>query len=184
MASFTSTICTGATSFSSRLCIPPAALLHFWRRRHTFSSYRPAPLKLSHFLGASKISLPTVKPKFIGWRSVCTRADGRSDQICEAEQVQRSHAAGGTVGKFQKRLRIADIKAGPAQGLERVGQCLSVRGWVRTCRVQRSITFIEACLVFLKLLICRFDFNLPIPGDEFSKVSRNLGPYFSYTSDS
>ncbi|XP_057872736.2 asparagine--tRNA ligase, chloroplastic/mitochondrial isoform X2 [Cryptomeria japonica] len=143
MASFTSTICTGATSFSSRLCIPPAALLHFWRRRHTFSSYRPAPLKLSHFLGASKISLPTVKPKFIGWRSVCTRADGRSDQICEAEQVQRSHAAGGTVGKFQKRLRIADIKAGPAQGLERVGQCLSVRGWVRTCRVQRSITFIE-----------------------------------------
>lgn len=47
------------------------------------------------------------------------------------------------VGKFRKRLRIVDIKGGPDEGLDRLGQNLVVKGWVRTLRVQSSVTFIE-----------------------------------------
>ncbi|KAH9321001.1 hypothetical protein KI387_015640 [Taxus chinensis] len=144
MAGFTSTVCYGATSFSSRLCTPSLARLHFWRHRHTFSACSSSPLKLAIFLGVSCMKAQQyVKPKFIGWRSACIRADGRNDQICEEQQSERPYAAAPTVRKFQKRLRIADVNGGPEQGLERIGERLSVRGWVRTCRMQRSITFIE-----------------------------------------
>lgn len=47
------------------------------------------------------------------------------------------------VGKFRKRFRIVDIKGGPDEGLDRVGQNFVVKGWVRTLRVQSSVTFIE-----------------------------------------
>ncbi|KAG2679937.1 hypothetical protein I3760_11G073800 [Carya illinoinensis] len=47
------------------------------------------------------------------------------------------------IGEFRKKLRIVDIKAGPDEGLGRVGQTLVVMGWVRTLRVQSSVTFIE-----------------------------------------
>lgn len=49
----------------------------------------------------------------------------------------------GSVPAFQKRLRIADIKGGPQGGLERVGEYMLVRGWVRTCRSQKAFAFIE-----------------------------------------
>jgi hypothetical protein len=49
----------------------------------------------------------------------------------------------GSVPAFQKRLRIADIKGGPQGGLERVGEYMLVRGWVRTCRSQKTFAFIE-----------------------------------------
>jgi hypothetical protein len=60
----------------------------------------------------------------------------------------------GSVPAFQKRLRIADIKGGPQGGLERVGEYMLVRGWVRTCRSQKTFAFIEvrsslsSCLSF------------------------------------
>ncbi|XP_052209383.1 asparagine--tRNA ligase, chloroplastic/mitochondrial [Diospyros lotus] len=47
------------------------------------------------------------------------------------------------VGEFRKRLRIVDIKGGPDEGLDRLGQTLVVQGWVRTLRGQSSVTFIE-----------------------------------------
>ncbi|KAL8160326.1 hypothetical protein V2J09_001863 [Rumex salicifolius] len=52
---------------------------------------------------------------------------------------------GGTekVGQFRRKLRVADVKAGPDEGLDRLGQTLVVSGWVRTIRVQSSVTFIE-----------------------------------------
>jgi hypothetical protein len=52
----------------------------------------------------------------------------------------------GSVPAFQKRLRIADIKGGPQGGLERVGEYMLVRGWVRTCRSQKTFAFIEVRL--------------------------------------
>lgn len=36
-----------------------------------------------------------------------------------------------------------DIKGGPEEGVDKLGQDLTVRGWVRTVRVQSSVTFIE-----------------------------------------
>lgn len=56
---------------------------------------------------------------------------------------ENADAAGGKVGEFRKRLRIVHIKGGPNEGLERLGQYLVVRGWVRTIRMQSSVTFIE-----------------------------------------
>ena len=46
-------------------------------------------------------------------------------------------------GEFRKKLRIGDVKDGPDEGLERLGQTLVVDGWVQTLRVQSSFTFIE-----------------------------------------
>ncbi|XP_077235431.1 class II aminoacyl-tRNA and biotin synthetases superfamily protein [Tasmannia lanceolata] len=64
---------------------------------------------------------------------------------------------GEKVRKFQKRLKIVDIKGGPEEGLDRLGQNLIVRGWVRTCRVQSSVTFIElndgSCLSNMQCVI-------------------------------
>eukprot|EP00252_Welwitschia_mirabilis_P004056 TRINITY_DN1421_c0_g1_i1.p1 TRINITY_DN1421_c0_g1~~TRINITY_DN1421_c0_g1_i1.p1 ORF type:complete len:566 (+),score=98.63 TRINITY_DN1421_c0_g1_i1:243-1940(+) len=48
-----------------------------------------------------------------------------------------------TVHKFQKRLRISDIVCCPEEDMGTYGRKISVRGWVRTCRVQKTITFIE-----------------------------------------
>lgn len=53
---------------------------------------------------------------------------------------------GERVGEFRKKLRIADVKGGPDEGLDRLGQTLVVQGWVRTIRVQSSVTFIEVTL--------------------------------------
>lgn len=47
------------------------------------------------------------------------------------------------VKKFRKRLRIVDIKGGVDEGLDRLGENLVVKGWIRTLRVQSSVTFIE-----------------------------------------
>lgn len=62
-----------------------------------------------------------------------------------------------SVGPFKKRLRIADIKGGPNEGLERVGEQMTVRGWVRTCRLQKSFTFLEvndgSCLSNLQCIV-------------------------------
>lgn len=47
------------------------------------------------------------------------------------------------VGEFRKKIKIVDIKGGPDEGLNLLGETVVVRGWVRTLRVQRSVTFIE-----------------------------------------
>jgi len=61
-------------------------------------------------------------------------------------------AGSGKVGEFRKRLRIVDIKGGHNEGLDRLGQNLVVRGWVRTIRMQSSVTFIEVGFSFWKFL--------------------------------
>lgn len=150
MAGFTSTICLAATSSSSRLRaskISNIVHLHFLHRR-LFHASSSAPLKLAHFSsarslrGASGIESQGLNPKSIYLRRACARADS-SVQVSEEQQCGSSPASSGTVGKFKKRLRIADIKGGPDQGLDRIGQSFSIRGWVRTCRAQKSVTFIE-----------------------------------------
>ncbi|KAK8964867.1 hypothetical protein KSP40_PGU015739 [Platanthera guangdongensis] len=64
---------------------------------------------------------------------------------------------GEEVRKFKKRLRIVDLKGGPDEGLGRVGQTITIRGWVRTCRIQSSVTFIEvndgSCLSNMQCVI-------------------------------
>ncbi|CAA3014979.1 asparagine--tRNA ligase, chloroplastic mitochondrial [Olea europaea subsp. europaea] len=47
------------------------------------------------------------------------------------------------VGEFRKKNKIVDIKGGPDEGLNLVGETVVVKGWVRTLRIQSSVTFIE-----------------------------------------
>ncbi|ONK55735.1 uncharacterized protein A4U43_C10F460 [Asparagus officinalis] len=69
-------------------------------------------------------------------RFLCTKT------LATAE-VKTSDVAVEKVREFKKRLRISEVKGGPDEGLDRLGQKLTVRGWVRTCRAQSSVTFIE-----------------------------------------
>ncbi|KAK6157978.1 hypothetical protein DH2020_005292 [Rehmannia glutinosa] len=50
---------------------------------------------------------------------------------------------GAKIREFRKKFKIVDIKGGADQGLNRLGETLVVRGWVRTLRAQSSVTFIE-----------------------------------------
>lgn len=65
-----------------------------------------------------------------------------SATVSSGEVVEKSKTES-SVGEFRKRLRIVDIKGGESEGLDKLGQTLTVRGWVRTLRVQSSVTFIE-----------------------------------------
>ncbi|XP_019447212.1 PREDICTED: asparagine--tRNA ligase, chloroplastic/mitochondrial-like [Lupinus angustifolius] len=47
------------------------------------------------------------------------------------------------VGDFRKKLKVVDIKGSPSQGLDFLGNTLFLNGWVRTLRIQSSVTFIE-----------------------------------------
>ncbi|PAN13951.1 hypothetical protein PAHAL_2G374500 [Panicum hallii] len=80
-------------------------------------------------------------------------ASGRRQSFCAAAQAS-AHApaaaaaaatgpAGEAVGEFRKRMRVADVKGGEDEGAAWVGKELAVRGWVRTCRAQRTVTFVE-----------------------------------------
>ncbi|KAL6508865.1 hypothetical protein OROHE_021424 [Orobanche hederae] len=50
---------------------------------------------------------------------------------------------GPKIREFRKKFKIVDVKCGEDQGLNLLGEILVVRGWVRTLRVQSSVTFIE-----------------------------------------
>lgn len=50
---------------------------------------------------------------------------------------------GAKIREFRRKLKIAEIKGGVDEGLNRLGETLVVRGWVRTLRAQSSVTFIE-----------------------------------------
>jgi len=50
--------------------------------------------------------------------------------------------SGSRVEQFRKKLRVSEIKEG--DGADVLGRDLVVQGWVRTLRLQSSVTFIEA----------------------------------------
>ena len=79
-----------------------------------------------------------------------------SSKVGEKDKDQKNSSSFKlSVGTFQKRLRVADIKGGTDEGLERVGQKMTVRGWVRTCRVQKTFAFLEVFLIHFISWNCR-----------------------------
>lgn len=66
-----------------------------------------------------------------------------SGEAIEKQKADSFYEKTQKVGDFRRRLKIADIKGGPNEGLDKLGQFLAVKGWVRTLRVQSSVTFIE-----------------------------------------
>ncbi|CAN0908493.1 Asparagine--tRNA ligase, chloroplastic/mitochondrial [Linum grandiflorum] len=80
-------------------------------------------------------------------RLFCSLISGALQQSGErltAEDVEQPGGGlGNRVGEFRKKLKVADVKGGPNEGLERVGQTVVVMGWVKTLRLQSSVTFME-----------------------------------------
>ncbi|KAK9274675.1 hypothetical protein L1049_021926 [Liquidambar formosana] len=119
-----------------KLTISPKSLTTFFRPlvlRHTYT--RP-------FL--SPVSLVHRRRSFCTLVSAGDLSPGEDAEKARTEPAEtQSVGEGEKVREFRKRLRINDIKGGPDEGLDRLGQTLVVKGWVRTTRVQSTVTFIE-----------------------------------------
>lgn len=99
-------------------------------------------IPVSFFYTTSSSSALSVSRK--NRRSLCTIVAGALSSGEAVEKIEKQGIEfGEKVGEFRKRLRVVDIKGGPDEGLDRLGQTLVVKGWVRTLRVQSSVTFIE-----------------------------------------
>ncbi|PKI39801.1 hypothetical protein CRG98_039846, partial [Punica granatum] len=111
---------------------PTLRLLSLYSRAST-------TLRTSHSLPPPFRSLPRR-------RCLCTVITGAlySGERTKRELVEKPRGElGERVGEFRRRLKIAEIKGKPDEGLGRVGQSIAVMGWVRTLRVQSSVTFME-----------------------------------------
>ena len=96
-------------------------------------------------------------------------ASGRRQRFCAAAHASTpapapaaaaTGAAGEAVGEFRKRLRVADVKGGEDEGAAWVGKELAVRGWVRTCRAQRTVTFVEVAQLQFRFALVLIIWNL------------------------
>ncbi|KAF8412424.1 hypothetical protein HHK36_000388 [Tetracentron sinense] len=115
-------------TLTNHLLFPP--LVHRYTRLHQFSRAR------------TDISI-SIRRCFCSVISG-SLSSGEAVETANLESIENMKLeTGEKVREFRKRLRIADIKGGPDEGLDRLGQKLVVRGWVRTLRVQSSVTFIE-----------------------------------------
>ncbi|KAJ0251258.1 Asparagine--tRNA ligase [Hirschfeldia incana] len=118
------------------------------------TTLRLTPFSTLRFLSSFPLSNPLFRPLrrslFEGLpanarrRCFCT-AVSQSPGSGEGKKVDNSYENrfGSRVGEFRRKLKIAEVKGGEDQGLGRVGQSLSIMGWVRTLRSQSSVTFIE-----------------------------------------
>ena len=130
------------TSTHRRSAMPAASL-----RLASFSTLR--------FLSFFPISNPSPYSLFRHRRRLLfedSAANARRRCFCTGTSVSASSSdgknnqgnrIGSKVGEFRRKLRVAEVKGGADEGLGRVGQSLSVMGWVRTLRSQSSVTFIE-----------------------------------------
>lgn len=82
-------------------------------------------------------SLPRRRRSFCTVVAAALHSGGTKPEISETWKAETR------AGEFRKKLKVVDIKGGPDEGLDRLGQTLVVTGWVRTFRVQSSVTFIE-----------------------------------------
>lgn len=148
--------------------------------RSLFSIACPAPVTLcnsavpflepnSNLSWHSKLNSPSrsrIAPgtNYLGNRLQCTSTTLAEGDIVQHEALSSPKAGQDeipsfhfSVGSFRKRLRIADIKGGPNDGLERVGENITVRGWIRTSRIQKTFTFLEindgSCLSNLQCIV-------------------------------
>ncbi|KAF3448331.1 hypothetical protein FNV43_RR09044 [Rhamnella rubrinervis] len=126
--------------------LAPATSLRFkpYSTLRCFSFYRTKIPKTRPFIFPP--ILPHTLQQACGRRGLCSVISGA---LHSGEAVERTKPEfvekwkGERVGEFRKKLRIADVNGGPDEGLDRLGQTLIVQGWVRTIRVQSSVTFIE-----------------------------------------
>lgn len=109
-------------------------------------------------LAALSFPLPRTAP-------LAATASGRRQSFCAAAQASApaaatTGAAAEAVGEFRKRIRVTDVKGGEDDGAAWVGKELAVRGWVRTCRAQRTVTFVEVAHLQLRFAMVSINWNL------------------------
>lgn len=124
----------GALSPATTLRLKPAVRF-FTHYRNFYSSFPPKLQRNS-----------TPAPYLCRRRRFCSVVSAAISSGEAVEKPKFDHVEGvktEQVREFRKRLRVADIKGGPDEGLDRVGETLVVRGWVRTVRAQSSVTFID-----------------------------------------
>ncbi|PON40656.1 Asparagine-tRNA ligase [Parasponia andersonii] len=126
----------GAASSTLRLKSPYCSTLCMF-------SFRSLPIPRA--ATRSLIFFPPNLPSSSGRSCFCSVISGalHSRERTKPDIPDKWSRSGSVVGDFRKKLRIADIKGGPEQGLDRLGQTLVLHGWVRTLRVQSTVTFIE-----------------------------------------
>ncbi|KAL3829891.1 hypothetical protein ACJIZ3_018693 [Penstemon smallii] len=122
--------------------ISPAAAATTLRLLRPFSSAAASP-SLFSLLHRPKLtaplylfSSPAISRQHRSFCSVVSSGESTISEPLEVENVAK-------IREFHKRLKIVDIKGGPDEGLNRLGETIVVRGWVRTLRAQSSVTFIE-----------------------------------------
>ncbi|XP_043812291.1 asparagine--tRNA ligase, chloroplastic/mitochondrial isoform X2 [Manihot esculenta] len=133
-----------ATPFRLRRCSTLRFFSSYTKSNPTIRPKIPQTLLKPHAL-PPKFPLPPHSSQH-NPRSFCTVISGalRSGEKTKLESVEDLRGEmGDRVGPFRKKLKIVDIKGGPDEGLDRVGQTLVVMGWVRTLRAQSSVTFME-----------------------------------------
>ncbi|KAM0935593.1 putative asparagine--tRNA ligase [Dioscorea sansibarensis] len=134
-------------SFSRTRALSAARLLLcFSSNPRTYLRRPRAPVHLpsspSPFISLRRCYIQGLSPdiSYPRWRCFCSgaavSAGAEVSKKAEAEVAEK-------VREFKKRLRIVDVKGGPDEGMEWIGKEIVIRGWVRTCRVQSSVTFIE-----------------------------------------
>ncbi|GER32780.1 asparagine--tRNA ligase [Striga asiatica] len=98
-------------------------------------------LRLSHHHSADPLLLAAISPHQRSCSSVVVSAATSSGEATKPQAVELGNGA--KIREFRKKFKIVDIKSGADEGLNRLGETLVVRGWVRTLRAQSSVTFIE-----------------------------------------
>ncbi|CAI9759453.1 unnamed protein product [Fraxinus pennsylvanica] len=119
-----------------RLIKPFSATALALRRLYIF--HRPKPtLSISLPTFSSISSFTAALP--LSRRTFCSLIPSAisSGEATKTETLEKK------VGEFRKKIKILDIKGGPDEGLNLLGETVVVKGWVRTLRVQSSVTFIE-----------------------------------------
>ncbi|XP_031502304.1 asparagine--tRNA ligase, chloroplastic/mitochondrial [Nymphaea colorata] len=151
-ASFYSVCFSSQSATALRYLLRSPGLLNPFLR-HQSTIFLPAPSSSPATLLGRFVLRARIAPETR--RCFCTSVS--TEEAAVTSDPQREIGAGERVRAFRKRLRIVDVKGGPDEGLDRVGQRLSVRGWVRTCRVQSTVTFIEvndgSCLSNMQCVI-------------------------------
>lgn len=78
---------------------------------------------------------------------ICNAQQHRSAAHCSSvssiEQTSETQKQNGVAPGFARRTSIKDVKGGPDKGVSNIGLKFDVRGWVRTVRHQKIISFIE-----------------------------------------
>ncbi|KAF9597897.1 hypothetical protein IFM89_022258 [Coptis chinensis] len=100
-------------------------------QRITFTPYHH-PTRQFSLYSIVTISTTNDKKRYIS----CSAGGKTVDEPVDVKQGEK-------VWESRKRLRIVDVKRGLDEGLDWLGKKLVVKGWVRTLRVQSSVTFLK-----------------------------------------